>query len=335
MSIDSSIVIEALQKLESMKLIRLNRIIGNWYSIYCPFHNEGNEKKPSCGVLLQDEVRNGQNYSIGMFHCFSCSAVYSFQEGITKILQERSIDNRSGIEWLKENVGGFEETEFDYLLPRDLVKDLNNKFALNYIINQTEKKKEYVSEEELATYRFTTQYMYDRKLTDEIIEKFDVGVDLHYIPADRVREVPCITFPVRDSLGNTLFIYRRAIATKNFYMPAGLEKPIYGLYELGGARNSVILCESIFNALTCYVYGYPALALFGTGTQNQIKELKLLGIKEFILGLDPDEAGDRGCKKLKNALKSIAIVRRMKIPLGKDINDLSMEEFSSALEERM
>ena len=328
-------VLSALKKLESLGYVRLNKVIGNWYSAYCPLHSNGNEKRPSSGFLLHDEVRNGQTYPSGMFHCFSCGLAMSLPDLISKILEEHGASNRSGIEWLKENVGGFEEAEFDYLLPRELIKDLNNKFALNYIISQTEKKQEYVSEEELATYRFTTQYMYDRKLTDEVIEKFDVGVDLHYVPAERVREVPCITFPVRDSSGNTLFIYRRAIATKNFYMPQGLEKPIYGLYELGDVRSYVILCESIFNALTCYVYGYPALALFGTGTQSQIKELKLLGVKEFILGLDPDEAGDKGCRKLKNALKSVAIIRRMEIPVGKDINDLTESEFTKAVAERI
>ena len=332
---NKSIIIEALQKLESMKLIRLNRIIGNWYSIYCPFHNDGNEKKPSCGVLLHDETRNGQTYSIGMFHCFSCSAVYSFQDGISKILKERGVSDRSGLDWLKENIGEFEELDFDYLLPRELVQNLNNQFALDYIISQTQKKTEYISEEELSKYRYTVQYMYDRKLTDEVIEKFDVGVDLHFVPADRVREVPCITFPVRDESGKTLFIYRRAMNTKNFYMPAGLEKPVYGLYELGENRNSVIICESIFNALTCYVYGYPAIALFGTGTTLQLNKLKLLGVKEFILGLDPDDAGIRGCKKLKNALKSVAIVRKMEIPVGKDINDLTKEEFDIAIRERL
>ena len=328
-------VVKVLEKMQQMKMIRLHRIIGNYYQVYCPIHNGGNERKPSCGILLHDEVRNGQTYPEGFAHCFSCGLAMSLPDLITKILKEHGVDNRSGLEWLKENVGGFEEAEFDYLLPRDLVKQLNNKFALNYIVSQQQSKKEYVSEEELQSYRFTTQYMYDRKLTDAIIEKFDVGVDLHYIPEGRVREVPCITFPVRDKDGNTLFIYRRAINSKNFYMPAKLEKPVYGIYELQNCRNSVILCESIFNALTCYVYGYPALALFGTGTQAQMKQLQLLGVKEFILGLDPDDAGERGSKKLKNALKSVAIVRRMDIPVGKDINDLTFDEFSIALESRL
>lgn len=328
-------VIRILEKLQEMKMIRLHRIIGNYYQIYCPIHNGGNEKKPSCGVLLHEEVRNGQLYPEGFSHCFSCGLAMSLPDLVSQILKERGYGNRSGLEWLKENIGGFEDVEFDYLLPRELVKDLNNKFALNYIINQTKKEVTYVNEEELQKYRFTTQYMYDRKLTDEVIEKFDIGVDLHYVPADRVREVPCITFPVRDSSGNVLFIYRRAISKKNFYMPAGIEKPLYGIYELGDYRDSIIVCESIFNALTCCVYGYPAIALFGTGTQNQIKSLKLLGAKEFVLGLDPDEAGDRGSKKLKNALKSVAIVRKMDIPQGKDINDLTYEEFKLAYQNKI
>ena len=118
-------------------------------------------------------------------------------------------------------------------------------------------------------------------------------------------------------------------------MPQGLEKPVYVLFELGENSNIVILCESIFNALTCYVYGYKALALFGTGTKLQLNTLKTLGVKEFVLGLDPDEAGIRGAKKLKNALKSVAIIRTMGIPEGKDINDLSKEEFIESFQNRI
>lgn len=329
-------VIQILEKLQDMNMIRLSRVIGNYYQIYCPIHNSGNERKPSCGVLLHDELRNGQKYPEGFVHCFSCGLAMPLPDLISRLLSERGISERSGIDWLKENIPGFEEpSDFDYLLPRNLVKELNNKFALDYIISQTKKSETFISDEELKTYRYTTQYLYDRKLTDDVIEKFDVGVDLHYVPEGRVREVPCVTFPVRNEEGKTLFIYRRAMNTKNFYMPSGLEKPLYGLYELGNIRDCVILCESIFNALTCYVYGHPALALFGTGTQNQIKTLKLLGVKEFVLGLDPDDAGDRGCKKLKAALKSVAIVRRMNIPSGKDINDLSYDEFKLAYSDRL
>ena len=52
--------------------------------------------------------------------------------------------------------------------------------------------------------------------------------------------------------------------------------------------------------------------------------------------MDPDEAGDSACRRLKNALKDVAIVRRMiDIPIGKDINDLSKEEFVNIYNNRI
>ncbi len=328
-------VVAVVDKLDELGILRANRIIGNWYSIYCPIHSDGQEKHPSCGVLIHEEFRNGQVYPEALVHCFSCGLAKPLSDVVNDVLKNKHISEKSGLEWLKENIPEFEEVEFDYLVPQGLIQALNGNFAVNYVKSKSKNQIKYVEESELANYRFTVPYLYERKLTDSVIEKFDVGVDLHFIPPGRKREVPCVTFPVRNIDGNVLFIYRRALNTKQFYMPAGLEKPIYGLYELENSATSVILCESIFNALTCYVYGYPALALFGTGTKSQISELQRMGIKEFILGLDPDDAGISGCRKLKKALQSVAIVRRMDIPESKDINDLSYSEFMEALENRV
>lgn len=328
-------VIKILEKLEELHLVRLNRVIGDYYQIYCPIHNDGNERKPSCGVLLHDVVRNGQRYPEGFVHCFACGLAMTLPELISELLKTHHISNQSGLEWLKENIEGFEEPEFDYLIPRDLVKQLNDKYAIHYMQEKLKEKASYVSEEELESYRYTVPYMYERKLTDEVINKFDVGVDLNFVPPGRVKKVPCVTFPVRDRNGNTLFVFRRAISSKNFYIPVEFEKPLYGLYELPHDADRVILCESIFNALTCYVYGVPAIALLGTGTPNQINQLKLLGMKEFILGVDPDEAGMKARKKLKRALNSVCIIRSMDIPEGKDINDLTKEEFDEAFLNRL
>lgn len=329
-------VVSILEKMQEMGLVRLNKISGSYYSIYCPIHSNGQERRPSCGVLLHEEVRNGQTYPEGLTHCFTCGQSWTLPELITQILKDRNISGKTGFDWLKENVPGFEgDLNFDRLLPVDVVQNLNAKYAVDYIKLKTNKQPKYISEEELASYRFTVDYMYERRLTDDVISRFDIGVDLNFVPDGRVRKVPCITFPVRDKTGGTLFIYRRSIQHKNFFMPAGLEKPLYGIYELPKNTSTVILCESIFNALTCYVYGYPALALFGTGTVSQLNALKQLGVKEFIIGTDPDDAGERGAKKLKRALSSIAIVRRMHLPSGKDINDLEKDEFLEVLENRI
>ena len=328
-------IIAIVEKLDSFGYIRKNRIIGDYYSIYCPFHNDGHERRASFGILIRDQVRNGRVYPAGFSHCFTCNYHKNIIDFVTDVLNQNR-DSKSAVDWLTENIPGFsyDESDFEYLVPRDMVKQINANFAVE-MLKSFEAPKDYVSEEELAGYRFTVPYMYERGLTDELIDKFDIGVDMNYVPPGRKRKVPCVTFPVRDINGKVLTIVRRSIKGKAFYLPANISKPLYGIYEFPKNSKRVMIVESCFNALTSWKYGIPAIALLGTGTALQIKQLKSLGVEEYILGLDPDDAGDRASNKLKSALKSTAIVRRLiDIPAGKDINDLTEDEFNSIIKTR-
>ena len=325
-------VIAIVDKLAEFKLVRPNRQIGNYYSIYCPFHKDGQERKPSCGVLIQDEYRNGSHYRAGTFHCFTCSTVKDMTSAVTEILKKHSIQ-QTGLDWLKENVPGFEdEFQFESLVPDDLMESVNNKFAIEYIQQRTQGITQYVSEEELAKYRFIVPYMYERKLTDEVINKYDVGVDMHWVPPGRKREVPCITFPVRDEYGRTLFLCRRSIQGKMYNLPTGVTKPVYGLDMIPKGTSSIIVCESIINALTAVVYGYPAVALLGTGNVYQMKQLQRLGCHEFVLCMDGDDAGRKATAKLRKQLSSVAIIWSISMPDGKDLNDCTKAEFDALYE---
>lgn len=318
-----------LNRMESMELIRLSRPVGDYYQVYCPIHSGGQEKKPSCGVLLHDQVKNGRKYPAGFCHCFSCGWAKSLPDTITEILKIKHI-SQSGLDWLKENIPDFdgEVGEFDYLIPTELAQTLQSKYAVEYIAAQLQKQSgNYVSEEELASYRLIVPYMYQRGLTDEIIEKYDIGYDANFIPPGRKKPLPCITFPVKDIKGNVLFLCRRSVEGKFFHYPQGVEKSVYGLYELPQGVKSVVVAESCFNALTSTIYGYPAVALLGTGTSYEISQLKRLGVQEFVLCLDGDEAGQKGMEKLKKALRSVALVWTIKMPADKDINDCTKEEF--------
>lgn len=324
-----------LQTLESHQLIRTNKITGNWFTVYCPFHNDGNERKPSCGVLLKDEYRNGKKYPQGLWHCFSCGAVKSMPEAITYILKQKNIKS-DGLKWLSENVPGFEiNADFDYLVPPDMMQSLSNKYAIDYIqTNLNKVSPSYVSEDELKKYRFTVPYMYERGLTDEIIEKFDVGVDMNWIPPGRKKKVPCITFPVRDSKGQTLFLCRRSIEGKLYNYPEDVVKPVYGLDMIPRGCSSLIICESIINALTCWKWGYPAVALLGTGNPYQMQQLRELGISEFILCMDGDDAGKRATRRLKTNLSKNAIIWTIHMLDGKDVNDIDKQTFDRLYQER-
>ena len=325
-----------IRKVGEMGLIDIIRPVGDWYMIRCPIHSNGAEKKPSCGISLREQYRNNKRYPALGLHCFSCGYTGSLADALTEVLKRKGV-GKSGLDWLKENVPGFESenVEFDYLIPQEVSAQLNNKFALDYINSQIiSESKTYVSESELASYRMIVPYMYQRGLTDEIIEKYDIGYDATFIPPSRKKPMPCITFPVKDQQGRTLFLCRRSIEGKFFHYPQGVEKSVYGLYELPRGVKSVIVAESCFNALTAIRYGYNAVALLGTGTTHEIDQLKQLGVQEFVLCLDGDEAGQRGMAKLKHALRSVAIVWTIKMPSDKDINDCTKDEFDRLYSER-
>lgn len=333
-------VTDVLRHLENANLIRLVRPLGDWYRCYCPIHNSGNEKKPSCGVALRDIYMDGKlRYPAGLVHCFTCGLSKNLPDAITEILNTKGI-GRSGLDWLKEHVPGFDgsNVDFDFLIPQQLSAELVNRYAINYIQSQTQTKPKYVSEQELASYRLTIPYMYERKLTDEIIAKYDVGFDANFIPPGKSKPIPCVTFPIKDIYGNVLGFCRRSVKGKFFFMDPGIKKSVYGLYELPKRPKSVIITESCFNALTCEVYGKLAVGLLGTGTAEEIQQIMMIGADEYVLWLDNDEAGHRGMNKLKKALSRVAIVRRAgAIPpvkneetgelINRDINNLSKEEF--------
>lgn len=306
---------------QGKEILRKIKKSGDNIMICCPEHSNGQERRPSCGVSI---VPVGDRPA-GTVHCFACGYVDTLEGMISKCFGHYE-DDSFGRKWLLENfvTGDVEERPN---IMADFSRDVPKK----------KEKLPFVTEEELSKYReFYHDYMWKRKLTKEVVDKYDVGYQKDFVLKtvdDEGNEkewppVECLTFPCRDKDGNVLFVSRRAIYNKNFFLPTGIEKPVYGIYELPKGCDEVIICESVFNALTCVSYGRPAVALFGTGDQNQYDILNSLPVRKYILGLDPDKAGNKGTWKLKRQLKN-KIISKLIIPNGKDINDLSYEEFWS------
>ena len=330
--VTSDQIILIVETLDSQGYIRKKKINGDWYTVYCPFHKDGKERKASCGVLIRPQIRNGKQTDPGLWHCFTCG----HSKGLVASVDEIMKLNKAGItgkDWLIDNIPDIElddtVVDTDNLVPSSVLSVITNKYAIDYISSKLNKKENnYVTEEELEQYRYTVPYMYDRGLTDEIIERYDIGFDANHIPEHKNKPVPCVTFPVKDRLGRCLFIFRRSIEGRYFNYPEGVEKPVYGLYELKKGTDTVVICESAFNMMTCIRHGYEAVALFGTGNPYQIQQLKELGVNRFILALDPDDAGQRGMNKLRKQLSRVAFISQIYgIPKGKDLNDLTEEEF--------
>ena len=306
------ILIELRKQLELNGVKRFAKFndSGNNIQTNCPFHKEGQERKPSFGI----------NKNTGECHCFGCGWSGTLSEMISNCFGKDDF-GVYGNKWLIRNF---------LSVAVESRPDIDVDFCRRKKI--TSETKKYISEQELDSYRYTHPYMYKRKLTDEIIDLFDIGYD---------KSTECITFPNRDINGNCLFIARRSVKTKFFNYPQDVEKPVYGLYECNICAktiknwfpNEIIICESMIDALTCWVYGKYAVALNGTGNENQFKTLRNMPNRKFILATDMDEAGLKARERIRQSLSNKLVTEYVwDINVAKDINDMNKEYFDSLKE---
>lgn len=266
--------------------------------VSCPYHKDGQERRPSAGIKKSD----------GIFHCFTCGETHTLQEMISHCFgRYDDMIGAFGWEWLLKNfltVSIEERKSLDLNLSRD----------------HEEKSTLYVSEEELDGYREYHPYMWKRKLTPEVVDIFDVGYD---------KKTKSITFPVRDIQGRCLFVARRSVNTKFFNYPSGAEKPVYGLYELSQLQEypkEVIICESMIDAIYFWTAGKYAVALNGLGNELQFKQLKEMPCRKFILCTDNDEAGMKARSRIKKNIRN-KLITEYTLPEGrKDANDCTADE---------
>jgi DNA primase len=269
--------------------------------VTCPFHKDGKESHPSCNVYCGDN----KEVEYGWFKCFTCGE----QGSLTKFIGECFNSNHVfGKDWLLERFGNTVIERKIELIPIDFKKPIP----------------QYLDESVLDTFQKYHPYMTQRNMTSEVIEKFKIRYDT---------ETKSLVFPVWDDKGKLFMLTRRSVVNKTFIIDKDKEKPVYLLNFIKQSKiNNVYVCESQINALTLWSWNYPAIALFGTGTKRQYEILAKSGIRVYNLCLDGDSAGDKGISNfIENLGDKGAIINIVKIPRGKDVNDLTKEEFDNLL----
>lgn len=266
--------------------------------ITCPVHSNGMESGPSCEIYSGKE----KDIEYGTFHCLACGVSGNLQTLIGFCFDE---SEEFGSEWLRERFG---RTKIEQLLDLPPI-----------VLNKVDKKYESdIKESDLVNFEGYCQYLEKRKLSKDVCNRFKVKYD---------SKSKCIIFPVYDENGNFKFVTKRSTINKMFMIPPGVEKPVYLLnYIRENNITDVIVCESQINALYCWTLGYPAIALFGTGTSLQYEILNKSGIRHFRLCFDGDGAGRKGAYRFKNNIRRDVLIDSIEIDEGKDINDYSVED---------
>lgn len=294
-------IIEILNKLKGELYNGKLAIIkekGDNIRVTCPFHNDGMERHPSCGIYQGDDP----DIEYGSFNCFTCGEkgpLYHFVAGCFNESDE------FGKEWLLERFGNvFLEREIN--IPTIELKP---------------PKKAYLKESILDEFQSYHPYMTKRKLTKKVIETFKIKYD---------PKTQCIVFPVYDEKDKLYMLTRRSVIDKKFIIDADKEKPIYLLNEvLKRHIKEVTVVESQINALTLWGWGIPAIATFGCNiTEHQFELLNKSGIRHYYLCFDGDSAGDKGTLKFINNINKDVMVDVIQMPKNKDVNDLTEDEFN-------
>lgn len=280
-------------------LFRRTKSLGANMQFSCPFHAGGTERHPSCGMSRDVQYSAGKVIEAGTVHCFTCGYTAPLNEFISDVFGRKD-GGFYGNQWLKRRFVSSTE-------------QVRPKLDLGFSKTTNKTEYNYVSEEELDKYRWIHPYMYERKLTDEIIEMFDIGYD---------KLNDCITMPVRDMQGRTVFFNRRSTGKKFHHYAESDPKTdfLYGAYELNKYKDyfsdlsKVYITESAINCLTLWTLGIPAVALMGVGGGNQFNLIKQLPFRTIVLALDPDTAGTTAAQKIQRRLKNSKVVYFLNYP---------------------
>ena len=275
---------------------------GNNLNITCPFHKGGNENHPSCNIYID---KTSPDIPYGFYRCFTCGESGNLWNLVARLFDA---PDEFGKQWLVDNFGEL----------------LDDRLPVLPEIEITKPKGKYLSDDIIDTFENRHPYMYQRGLTDEVIDKFQIKYD---------KENDCIVFPVWDSYGRLVMLSTRSVSGKTFNLEKAVVKPVYLLYDIikEGASYAII-CESQINALYCQSIGLSAVATFGCNvTSEQVECLKKSGIRHFIIGFDGDDAGRNAASRLRKMLEGEAFVDVLDLPNGKDLNNLSKDEIIELL----
>ena len=298
-----SVILNTLKsEIKTGKLKHIEEEVKNNIAITCPVHKDGMERNPSCQVYTNKE---NDKVEYGQCHCFSCGWTGGLAQLVNVCFNET--DESFGEDWLVERFG--------------VAYSENTRYLPEIKIGRPKKKVEVIDESVLQGYNFYHPYMWERKLTKEVVDTFRVGFN----PRTNM-----ISFPVWDEQNRLVLITYRSVLDKTFYIEKDKDKPIY-LYNFIKNWNmkTVYVAESQINALTLWSWGYPAIALIGTGSTEQLQILNKGPIRNYILCFDGDEAGDKAIVRFKRNIRKDVLVSQKVIPRNKDVNDLTKEEFDN------
>ncbi|OOF70696.1 DNA primase [Rodentibacter caecimuris] len=315
---------------------------GQNYQACCPFHHE---KTPSFTVSEKKQF----------YHCFGCGA---HGNAISFLMEYDKLEFVEAIEELAASLGlevpyeqqtnqGNKKPRVNYQAKRNLY-ELMQDLAVFY-------------QQQLSAYKVAQDYLVQRGLSKEIIERFQIGFVPNSIDTvlrrfgtnreiqqklfelgmlsrnekgnvyDRFRHR--IMFPIRDRRGRTIAFGGRVL---NDEKPKYLNSPetltyhkgneVYGLFEALRANDEpdlLLVVEGYMDVIALAQFGVDyAVASLGTSTTSEQIQQLFRVTEQIVCCYDGDRAGrDAAWRALENALPYLEDGRQLKFVFLPDGED--------------
>lgn len=203
------------------------------------------------------------------------------------------------------------------------------KLKLDINLKPKEENKKIFTMEELAPYyKYRTNYLTNRGISEKCQKAFKIGAD---------KDKCSVFIPWHDIDGNVINGKFRSTKCKYFYYLDGgqlLRNHVYGLHMVRRMDcKEVVIVEAEIDCLTLWSNGIPSLALgHGALSGGQAKLIKNSGIESIIVGGDNDVVGDRLNSQLMNEFLGIYDLHYVIYPKEvKDWNDMTKEQIHYAI----
>ncbi|KHT14762.1 DNA primase [Pectobacterium brasiliense] len=304
---------------------------GKDYAVLCPFHQE---KTPSCVISPEKNL----------YHCFGCDAGGSVLDWVMKT---EGLSLPHAVDKLRGELGSVpaaarlppvtdiaDEQERQALLSR--VTEfyhhtlLNAPEAIAYLEKRRLNHPELVAAFKLGFANRTLGYrLPSSKLKDGAIVRSQLQAIGVMRSSGHEHLAGSLVVPVIDMHGQVRELYGRKVGDR---LRAGTPNHLYLPGAHGGVWNeqalvaskSVILCESLIDAMSFWVAGFRNVtAAYGVnGFTAEMRQTFIRhGVKQVLIAFDNDAAGDEGAVKLASALAADGITPfRVVFPVGMDAN---------------
>ncbi|URG49845.1 toprim domain-containing protein [Pectobacterium quasiaquaticum] len=304
---------------------------GKGWVVLCPFHQENT---PSCVISPEKNL----------YHCFGCDAGGSV---IDWVMKTEGLSLPHAVDKLRRKLGSVPAAE-----PLPPVADIANEQERQALLHRVTEFYHHT----LLNAPEAIAYLEKRRLNHpELVAQFRLGFanrTLGYrLPSKKLKDGAAIraqlqaigvmrdsghehlagslVVPVIDLNGQVQELYGRKLCDK---LRAGTPKHLYLPGPHGGVWNeqalvaskTVILCESLIDAMSFWVAGYRNVtAAYGVnGVTDELRQSLIRhGVKQVLIAFDNDAAGNTAAVTLAESLAAEGITPfRVVFPSGMDAN---------------